>query len=136
MTKLRVLIVDDERTVADSLSLIIQKCGFEAQVAYTSDEGLARARFFQPQLLLTDLSMPGMGGLAMASIIAHELPGCRVLMLTGDYRALEEAWTTGSVICRKHSILTKPIHPEALLREANHLLHTAPTGFPASVTIH
>ena len=65
MTKLRVLIVDDERTVADSLSLIFQKCGFEAQVAYTSDEGLARARFFQPQLLLTDLSMPGMGGLAM-----------------------------------------------------------------------
>ncbi len=136
MSKLRVLIVDDERPVADSLRLIFQKYGFEAEVAYTPDDGLARARFLQPHLLLTDLTMPGMGGLVMASIIAHELPQCRVLMLTGDYRALEQAWNSGTSLFRQHSVLTKPIHPEALLREANHLLHAAPLGIAASPTVH
>ena len=136
MAKLRVLIVDDERAVADSLGLIFQKCGFDCRVAYKPDEALTYARSFEPQLLLADLSMPGMGGLVMASLIAHELPDCRILMLTGDSQALEDAWSSGKTAFGHHSIVTKPIHPDALLREAHHLLNSAPAGFPAGVPIH
>jgi CheY-like chemotaxis protein len=136
MTKLRVLIVDDERAVADSLCLVFQKYGFIAQAAYSADDGLDCARTFLPQLLLCDLSMPGMGGLVMASMIAHELPECRVLMLTGDYHALDEAWATGASLFRKHTVMTKPVHPESLLREAYQLLHSAKPGFPAGLPLN
>jgi CheY-like chemotaxis protein len=135
MTRLRVLIVDDERIVADSLRLIFEKYGFIVQVAYSAVEGINRARQFLPELLLTDLSMPGMGGLVMASLIAHELPACRVLVLTGDYGALEEAWITGTSLFHRHAIVTKPIHPETLLHEARQLLHTAGAGFPVSLPL-
>ena len=135
MTKFRVLIVDDERDVADSLCCILEKFGFAVRVAYAGHDGLETAREFLPELLLTDLSMPGMSGLTMASLIARELPACGVLMLTGDYHALQEAWVSSAVLFRKHSILTKPVHPDALLREARNLLHIPPIGVSAGVLL-
>ena len=135
MTKLRVLIVDDERIIADSLCLIFEKCGFAVQVAYSAREGLESAREFKPELLVTDLAMPGMSGLIMASLIAHELPACRVLVLTGDLRALDEVRTTGPSLFGNHTIMTKPTHPDALLREANQLLHAAGLRIPDSLPL-
>ena len=135
MTQLRVLIVDDERIVADSLCIIFQKCGYSVRVAYGASDGIACAREFSPELLLTDISMPGMSGLIMASLIARELPACRVLMLTGDYRALDEAGIVGRAIFSRHSLLTKPIHPETLIRAAHQLLNYDHAGLSASLPL-
>ncbi len=125
MTQRRVLIVDDEPIIADTLRLIFNKRGFDCSVAYTVDHGIECARRVQPQLLVSDLCMPGFGGLVMAAVIAYEVPGCRVLLLTGDYVALKEVSVSGESIFGRHAVLTKPIHPEMLLQQADHLLHLA-----------
>ena len=125
--KPRVLIVDDESILANSLSWIFEKRGFETLVAYSPDSAIDISRAFRPDLLLCDLAMPGMGGLTMASIIARSLPHCRVLLLTGDYLSLEHAWSVGRSMFQKHAVLAKPVHPLALLEEAYHLM-----GLPAS----
>ncbi len=135
MKKPRVLIVDDERAVADSLGLVFQKRGFDCRILYSPDDALDCARSFAPQLLLCDLTMPGMGGLIMASIISHENPECRIILLSGDYAALDAAWESSSSICRNNSILTKPIHPDALLDQAHLLLNSTKPGFPAGLPI-
>ena len=135
MKNFRVLVVDDERIIADSLRCILEKFGFAVRVAYAAQEALVHAREFLPQLLLTDLSMPGMSGLTMASMIARELPACGVLMLTGDYVALQEACVSGAVLFGRHSILTKPVHPDALLREARQLLQWTVSGNSTPVPI-
>ena len=82
------LIVDDDRLVADTLALIFGKNGFDARAAYSADDALACAREFLPDLLLCDVTMPGRDGLGLVIDITHELPACRIIVLTGFYSNL------------------------------------------------
>jgi YesN/AraC family two-component response regulator len=118
----RVLIVDDEQMVADTLAMIFQKRGFLVRTAYSTQEAMEQARDFQPDLLLCDISMPGKDGLILVDEINRELPNCRILVLTGFYsnhKAVREAATR---LSRPVGILTKPCRPEDLLREASAVL--------------
>jgi CheY-like chemotaxis protein len=121
----RVLVVDDDRLVADTLALIFDKSGFETRVAYSADEALECARHFAPHLLLCDVTMPGRDGLALVSDISRELPACRIIVLTGFYSNLKSVREQASLLPRPVGILTKPCQPAELLREAAALLATA-----------
>jgi CheY-like chemotaxis protein len=121
----RVLVVDDDRLVADTLTLIFDRSGFEAKVAYSADEALKCARQFNPNLLLCDVTMPGRDGLALVSDINRELPACRIIVLTGFYSNLKNIREQSSQLARPVGILTKPCQPSELLREAAALLATA-----------
>src|SRR5579871_1558684 len=84
----RVLVVDDECLVADTLGLIFRKHGFETRVSYSANAALESARNFQPDLLLCDITIPERSGLELMDDINRELPHCRVLVLTGYYSNL------------------------------------------------
>ena len=120
----RVLVVDDDRLVADTLALVFGRSGFEARVAYSADEGLVCAREFAPDLLLCDVTMPGRDGLTLLTDIAEEQPACRIIMLTGFYSNLKDMREHASKLPRPVGILTKPCQPSELLREAETLLAT------------
>src|ERR1017187_3440255 len=68
----RVLIVDDESLIADTLGLIFRKNGFEAKVVYTADDALQCARSFAPELLLCDINMPVRSGLELMGDFSRE----------------------------------------------------------------
>ncbi len=121
----RILVVDDEVLVADTLSLIFRKHGFDARVAYCGEQALDYAHDFQPQLLLCDISMPGMGGLKLIAAMARDLPACRVLVLTGLYSNLEKVRVQARRLARPAQVLLKPCNPRELLREAGAMLATA-----------
>ena len=80
---LRVLIVDDNQDAADSLAMLIElrmsapgasRLGnrYEVRVAYDGTEGLRVAREFVPDCLVSDISMPGMDGYALARAVRSE----------------------------------------------------------------
>jgi CheY-like chemotaxis protein len=121
----RVLVVDDDRLVADTLALVFGKSGFDARAAYSADQGLAFAREFNPHLLLCDVTMPGRDGLTLLRDMTKEQPACRVIMLTGFYSNLKSVREQASQLARPVGILTKPCQPAELLREAAALLATA-----------
>lgn len=121
----RVLVVDDDRLVADTLTLIFAKSGFQAQTAYSADQALAAARTFHPHLLLCDVTMPGRDGLALVCDVTRELPSCRIIVLTGFYSNLKNVREQSSRLARPVGILTKPCPPTDLLREATSMLATA-----------
>jgi DNA-binding response OmpR family regulator len=121
----RVLVVDDDRLVADTLALIFEKSGFSAKAAYSADEGLDCSREFTPNLLLCDVTMPGRDGLSLVNDVARELPSCRVLVLTGFYSNLKSVREQVRKLAHPAGILTKPCQPTDLLREAAALLATA-----------
>jgi len=121
----RVLVVDDDRLVADTLTLIFEKSGFKAKAAYSEDQGLECSREFVPNLLLCDISMPGRDGLSLLSDVTRELPACRILVLTGFYSNLKNVREQAGKLSRPVGILTKPCQPSELLREAVALLATA-----------
>ncbi|MEO6817681.1 MAG: response regulator [Edaphobacter sp.] len=121
----RILVVDDDRLVADTLALIFVKNGFEARTAYSADQALESARAFHPNLLLCDVTMPGRDGLALVSDVARELPSCRIIMLTGFYSNLNSVREQSNLLGRPVGILTKPCQPADLLREATSMLAAA-----------
>ncbi len=120
--KRRVLVVDDEQMVADTLGIIFRKRGFECRVSYTGAEALDCPQDFCPELLLCDMAMPGMDGLELASNVTQRWPECRVLMLTGNFANLGSArkWARDRTIPSR--IMTKPVPPALLLEEADALL--------------
>lgn len=121
----RVLVVDDDRMVADTLALIFDKSGFETRTAYSADQALECARIFQPNLLLCDVTMPGRDGLALVCDVTRELPACRIIVLTGFYANLKNVREQSSKLARPVGILTKPCQPAELLREATTMLSAA-----------
>lgn len=122
--KYTVLVVDDERIVADTLGIIFQKRGFECQVAYTGVEAMSHIQNFCPDLLLCDITMPGMDGLNLASYVVSECPECRVMLLTGHYTNLRLARQWAQEHPGRTQIMTKPVSPNLLLEEAEALLQT------------
>lgn len=124
--KHKILVVDDEHAVADTLCLIFKKRGFDCRVSYTGDSAIANADEFCPELLLCDISMPDMNGLEIVSKVTAKCPQCRVLLLTGHYTNVQsaEAWAMSHPAPSR--IMTKPVPPAQLLEAARSLLQSLP----------
>jgi len=122
--KHKILVVDDEHAVADTLCMIFQKRGFDCRAAYSGPSALASTEEFCPELLLCDISMPGMSGLEVVARVTRKCPDCRVLLLTGHYTNLRyaEAWALAHPVPSR--IMTKPVPPALLLEAAGALLQS------------
>jgi two-component system, chemotaxis family, chemotaxis protein CheY len=111
----KVLIVDDSSTMRQMLGLTLRKAGFEVIEGSNGQEGLQRLEGEQVALVITDLNMPVMDGIALVQAI-RQLPNYRfipILLLTteiGDDKkqAARAAGATGW--------MAKPFQPESLLR--------------------
>jgi CheY-like chemotaxis protein len=113
-SKPRVLVVDDERVIADTLATILNQNGFEASAVYTGAEAVVRARNSRPDLVISDVIMQDMNGIEAAIRIRQSLPGCKILLFSGQAATadlLEKARAQG----HEFEILAKPVHPQDLL---------------------
>jgi DNA-binding response OmpR family regulator len=119
-----VLVVDDERAIADSLAMILSKSGFSALTAYDAESALRLASVAPPDLLLSDVMMgPGMDGVALAITLVRAFPDCKVLLFSGHAATrdlLEGARKAGY----NFTLLTKPLHPSDLLERIRGTLLT------------
>jgi len=112
--KPRVLVVDDERVIADTLAIILNQHGFEASAVYTGTGAVERAKTVQPDLIISDVIMPDMNGIEAAIHIRGFLPNCKILLFSGQAATadlLESARSQG----HEFEILAKPVHPQDLL---------------------
>jgi CheY-like chemotaxis protein len=123
--KHRILVVDDNRLVADTLNLIFQANGYESEAVYSAAAGLARARTFAPGLMLCDVTMPHENGLQLAEQVNREMPNCKLVMLTAYASNAAKVEQQATHMKRPLKLLNKPCRPELLLRECFDLLQTA-----------
>jgi len=81
---LQVLIVDDNRAAADSLSMLLRMWGYDCRVAYDGTTGLDTARAYRPDCLVLDISMPGLDGYTLATRVRQqpELERAKLIALT------------------------------------------------------
>ena len=101
----RLLLADDQALVRSALAALLElEDDFEvvAQVG-RGDEVVGAARVSRPDVALLDIEMPGMDGLAAAAALQHELPQCRVVILTsfgrpGYLRRAMESGALGFVV--------------------------------------
>src|SRR5687768_5539707 len=106
------LIVDDETSAHDALSLILQSDGFAIDQARTGREALDRVRATLPAVVLLDLNLPDIGGIDLIPDIRSMSPDSRIVVVTGF------ATTTATVLAIKRGavdILEKPVFAEELL---------------------
>ncbi len=118
----RVLIVDDETMVAETLSRIFEKNGFVTCAVRTAEAALRSVQECAPDLLLCDLHLAGESGTHLMTEMQRVLPTCPVLVLTGlsNGETRVERLTEGTG--RRISLLPKPCSPVELLREAGRML--------------
>lgn len=113
-TKPVVLIVDDQRSGVEALSLLLQDAGYDTQEAHSGPQALELAAQHPPDLVLLDVVMPGMNGFETCEHL-HKIAGLAdvpVIFLTGftDRPAIAKAFDTGAV-----DYVTKPFMLEELL---------------------
>ncbi len=122
-----ILVVDDERRIADTLKLILCSRGYSAETAYDGSSAISKYREFRPDLVISDVVMPGMNGVEMAISIRREFSDCLVLLFSGQAATadiLEEARSRG----HQFELLAKPVHPDELLLRVMQLIGTSDAG--------
>ena len=112
MQALRVLLIDDDRTVRDSLSLLLDKAGFEVDAHFRASDALTAMSRSLPDVVLTDMRMPGMSGLDLLENTRELYPDLPVVLISahGDVPLAVEAMGKGA-----HNFLEKPYHPGRLI---------------------
>jgi CheY-like chemotaxis protein len=117
---MRILIADDEPTIAETLGMVLSQNGFEVAVAYDGKSAIETARTFCPRIFLTDVVMPETNGVEAAIAVRAILPECRIVLLSGQagvHDLLKEARLRGY----EFELLLKPIHPTDLLEHLREL---------------
>ncbi len=110
----RIFVVDDEKVIADTLAAILRRAGYEASAFYDAQSALAQVEDARPELVISDVVMPGMSGLDMAVLIRERNPECKVLLFSGQASTLNILEMVGRRGC-DFELLAKPIHPTDLL---------------------
>ena len=118
----RVLIVDDEKLVAETLKRVFEKNGFATCAVYTADAALRSVIDFAPDLLLCDLHLADQDGSRLMREMQRVLPTCPVLVLTGMQNGETRVERLVEETGRKISLLVKPCSPVELLREVGRML--------------
>jgi CheY-like chemotaxis protein len=121
--KTKVLIVDDEQAIANSLAFILDLQGFMTRTAYSGEEGIELAHMFRPDILVSDVFMRGMTGLEAAIEVKTRAPSCEILLMSSDIPKVQElqgCLEDG----RRFEILAKPIHPVDLLAKLHGLVRS------------
>ncbi|HEX7176504.1 MAG TPA: response regulator [Pyrinomonadaceae bacterium] len=123
MGKTEILIIDDERSVADALKVILESEGFDVTLAASGRDGIERARQEKFRLAITDLRLPDMSGLEVLQTLRAENPGLRVILTTsyGTPKILAEAIGFGA-----EGTLDKPFAPSEIVRLITSVLERTP----------
>jgi CheY-like chemotaxis protein len=118
--KPRVLVVDDEQLIAQSLRDILSRAGFEAVFALSGTEAIELAAQTCPDIVISDVIMPDLNGVQTAIRIQQACPDARILLFSGQA-------ATSDILDRAKSegydfeLLPKPIHPARLIAAVRRL---------------
>lgn len=113
-TKRVVFVVDDEAVIAQTLAIILNQAGFQASAFDHPDKAIAARTELPPDLLISDVMMPGMTGVELAINFRKAEPECKIMLFSGQAATadlLEKAQEQGY----DFDLLTKPVHPSDLL---------------------
>jgi DNA-binding NtrC family response regulator len=110
----RVFVVDDEHVIASTLAAILNMNGFSAKFFTCPLQALEAARLASPDLVISDVAMPGITGIELAIQMQALYPKCKVLLFSG------QAATSDLLVNARNQgydfqLLQKPVHPSVML---------------------
>ncbi|HYH20023.1 MAG TPA: response regulator [Azospirillum sp.] len=115
-----VIVADDEILVATTLADILEEAGYRVTVTHNGLEALEAEQRDPADLLLTDLRMPRLDGIALIGRIRAQRPELPIVVMTGYSESLPVA-EPGRLV-----VLRKPFAPDAVIETIRALLGPAP----------
>jgi DNA-binding response OmpR family regulator len=118
------LVVDDEKMIADTLAAIFLTRGYAVQVAYTAERAIEIIAAWEPHVAIVDVMLPLMNGIDFSIVLKSNYPNCGILLFSGQPDSgalLEEAAKKG----HSFEMLAKPLHPAFVLERVGKLLPSA-----------
>lgn len=112
--KVRVIVVDDEVLIGETVAEILKSEGFEAVAVSSGAEAIELARTLHPDIVLSDVIMPGLNGIETGIRIREIEPRCNIILFSGQAATVDllaKARESG----RNFEILAKPIRPAQLI---------------------
>lgn len=112
----RVMVIDDDRSMRDSLTHLLAKAGWRVEALADAGDATQRIAGFQPDVILTDVRMPGMSGLDLLhSLSGSDQPPVVLISAHGDIPMAVAAMQDGA-----YSFLEKPFDPRRLMTALRH----------------
>lgn len=121
----RILVVEDEPGVRDFVKRGLLSVGYDVTAVEDGQQALERLERDNYQLMVTDIVMPGMDGIALSLKVAKDYPNLRILLMTGYATERQRAHNLETLI---HTVLAKPFSLKALIST----VETALTGSRAN----
>ena len=125
--KVRVLVADDEEVIATTLATILELAGYDVCAVYGGEAAVRLMDLFKPDLVITDITMPGVTGVEVAFAARAVLPRCKILLFTG-HASLHNLLRASEDEGLSFDLVTKPIRPGDLLAKVQDTLRS---DFPA-----
>lgn len=125
--KHKVLLVDDEQAITDSLAPFLERSGFRVEVASDGQRALAAAQSFAPDLIVSDVLMPRMDGREMLRHLRRSENWTPVILLTQVGESTERAMALDE---GADDYLNKPFDPHELVARMRSVLRRARPGHP------
>jgi DNA-binding response OmpR family regulator len=122
----RILLVEDEKVVADTLGKILSSSGYDTRVAYSAEAAMAAVSRWSPHLAILDVMLPKMNGIELAVVLKERFDRCHVLLFSGQ-PAVEGLMQKARSEGHEFEILAKPIHPTVMLDTISSLLCASDT---------
>jgi CheY-like chemotaxis protein len=128
----KVLIIDDEKDVRIVLKEVLQRAGYEAAVAADAREGLEKLEADGADLVITDVIMPGMDGVATVERIRESYPDMPIIVISGGGNVAPMEYEPGAISTNAYlasatragadRTLTKPFERQELVKAVQDLL--------------
>ena len=128
----KILIVDDEEHVRAALKQVLERAGYEVVVASTGNEGLELMKNEGADLVITDVIMPGIDGIATARQIREKYRNTRIIVISGGGKTAPEPYEPDAISTRSYlasassagadRTLSKPFDREEILRAVREVL--------------
>jgi CheY-like chemotaxis protein len=121
MSGSKILVVDDEKVIADSLREIFAKEGYDCRAVYSAEQALEVIGHWVPDLAVVDVVLPSMSGIDLAILLKSTRPSILVMMISGQLATgalVEGAAQRGF----EFKVLAKPVPVAEMLANASKLL--------------
>lgn len=116
MKESKVLIIDDEELFREDLALLLREKGFQCYTAVNGEDGIIKATEKSPDVILSDINMPGRSGIDIISDLKRVCPECCLIMITsfGSMQTAIDAFRKGA-----SDYILKPLVIEDVLQKIN-----------------
>jgi YesN/AraC family two-component response regulator len=119
----KILVIDDEPSIAIMLKKMLEKAGHEIEIALNGNEGLNLVDKFQPELLITDIVMPEKEGLELIFDLRKKKPELKIIAISGGGRFQFGGYLNSAKHLGADRVFQKPLDHKEFIQAVSDLLN-------------